>query len=166
MTQDTLELLKELLRANPRQYLQVVVQVAVKYSEQLTPTVLIDLFEGFKLYEGLYLYLNQIISYSQDPEVHYKFIQAGARTGQYKEVEKICRESNYYDPEKTKNFLKEARLPEQQQLLMSLIIVCDRFDFVNDLTHYLYQNKMMKFIEVYVQKGEYPFFSFFFSRAK
>eukprot|EP01102_Stenamoeba_stenopodia_P016270 TRINITY_DN566_c1_g3_i1.p1 TRINITY_DN566_c1_g3~~TRINITY_DN566_c1_g3_i1.p1 ORF type:complete len:1717 (-),score=467.09 TRINITY_DN566_c1_g3_i1:143-5293(-) len=150
--EDTLELLKELLRANPRQYLQVVVQVAVKYSEQLTPTVLIDLFENFKLYEGLYLYLNQIISYSQDPEVHFKFIQAGARTGQYKEVEKICRESNYYDPEKTKNFLKEARLPEQQQLLMSLIIVCDRFDFVNDLTHYLYQNKMMKFIEVYVQK--------------
>lgn len=149
---DSLELLKELLRSNPRQYLQVAVQVATKYSEQLTPAVLIELFESFKLYEGLYLYLGQIINFNQDPDVHFKYIQAAAHTQQYKEVERICRESSSYDPEKTKNFLKEARLPEQQGLLMSLIIVCDRFDFVNDLTHYLYQNKMVKFIEVYVQK--------------
>ena len=34
------------------------------------------------------------------------FIQAACKTGQMKEVERICRESNCYDPERVKNFLK------------------------------------------------------------
>ena len=32
--------------------------------------------------------------------------QAACKTGQIKEVERICRESNCYDPERVKNFLK------------------------------------------------------------
>ncbi|KAG1779650.1 glycosyltransferase family 20-domain-containing protein [Suillus placidus] len=47
-------------------------------------------------------------------------------------------------PEKVKNFLKEAKLPDQ----LPLIIVCDHFDFVHDLVLYLYQNGLTKFIEV------------------
>lgn len=85
---------------------------------------------------------------SEDPEVHFKYIQAATRTGQIREVERICRESNYYNPEKVKNFLKEAKLQDQ----LPLIIVCDRFDFVHDLVLYLYQNGLTKFIEVYVQR--------------
>lgn len=85
---------------------------------------------------------------SQDPEVHFKYIQAATRTGQIREVERLCRESNFYNPEKVKNFLKEAKLADQ----LPLIIVCDRFDFVHDLVLYLYQNGLIKFIEVYVQR--------------
>ena len=33
-----------------------------------------------------------------------------------------------------------------------LINVCDRFDMVEDLTHYLYTNNMLRYIEGYVQK--------------
>lgn len=33
-----------------------------------------------------------------------------------------------------------------------LINVCDRHDFVADLTHFLYVNNMLRFIEGYVQK--------------
>ena len=33
-----------------------------------------------------------------------------------------------------------------------MIIVCDRFDFVHDLVLYLYQQKLTKYIETYVQK--------------
>jgi Region in Clathrin and VPS len=85
---------------------------------------------------------------SQDSEVHFKYIQAATRTNQIREVERICRESNYYNPEKVKNFLKEAKLADQ----LPLIIVCDRFDFVHDLVLYLYQNGLTQFIEVYVTK--------------
>jgi len=46
------------------------------------------------------------VNYSQDPEVHFKYIQAACRTGQFKEVERIVRDSNCYDPERVKNFLK------------------------------------------------------------
>lgn len=97
---------------------------------------------------GLYYYLGSIVNLSQDPEVHFKYIQAATRTGQIREVERICRESNFYNPEKVKNFLKEAKLSDQ----LPLIIVCDRFDFVHDLVLYLYQNGLTNFIEVYVQR--------------
>ena len=36
--------------------------------------------------------------------------QAACKTGQMKEVERICRESNCYDPERVKNFLKVGLL--------------------------------------------------------
>lgn len=140
--------MQEMLRVNIRQNLQVVVQIATKYSDILGPVKLIEMFESFKTFEGLYYYLGSIVNLSQDPEVHFKYIQAAVRTGQIREVERICRESNFYNPEKVKNFLKEARLQDQ----LPLIIVCDRFDFVHDLVLYLYQNGLTKFIEVYVQQ--------------
>src|SRR5690606_35849889 len=119
--QNTLECLKEMLTVNMRQNLQVCIQVATKYSDILTPAAVIELFESFKSFEGLYYYLGSIINFNQDPDVHFKYIQAACRTGQMKEVERICRESNAYDAERVKNFLKEAKLTDQ----LALIIVCD-----------------------------------------
>jgi len=69
---------------------------------------------------GLYFYLGSIVNLNEDQEVHFKYIQAATRTGQIWEVEHICRESNFYNPEKVKNFLKEAKLSDQ----LPLIIVC------------------------------------------
>lgn len=55
--------------------------------------------------------------------------------------------SAHYDPEKVKNFLKEADLTDQ----LPLIIVCDRFNFVHDLVLHLYRRQQFKAIETYVQ---------------
>ncbi|XP_008667181.1 clathrin heavy chain 1 isoform X1 [Zea mays] len=123
-------------------------QAAKEYSEQLGVDACIKLFEQFKSYEGLYFFLGSYLSSSEDPEIHFKYIEAAARTGQIKEVERVTRESNFYDAEKTKNFLMEAKLPDARPL----INVCDRFGFVPDLTHYLYTNNMLRYIEGYVQK--------------
>ncbi|OSD03000.1 clathrin heavy chain [Trametes coccinea BRFM310] len=147
-TEQSFACMQEMLRVNIRQNLQIVVQIATKYSDILGPVKLIEMFESFKTYEGLYYYLGSIVNLSQDPEVHFKYIQAATRTGQIREVERICRESNYYNPEKVKNFLKEAKLTDQ----LPLIIVCDRFDFVHDLVLYLYQRGLLNFIEVYVTR--------------
>ncbi|KAI0629190.1 clathrin heavy chain [Trametes polyzona] len=147
-TEQSFACMQEMLRVNIRQNLQIVVQIATKYSDILGPVKLIEMFESFKTYEGLYYYLGSIVNLSQDPEVHFKYIQAATRTGQIREVERICRESNYYNPEKVKNFLKEAKLTDQ----LPLIIVCDRFDFVHDLVLYLYQRGLTNFIEVYVTR--------------
>ncbi|KAK7088574.1 clathrin heavy chain 1 [Littorina saxatilis] len=146
--EDSLECLKAMLTANIRQNLQVCVQIASKYHEQLSTDSLIELFESFKSYEGLFYFLGSIVNFSQEQDVHFKYIQAACKTGQIKEVERICRESNCYDPERVKNFLKEAKLTDQ----LPLIIVCDRFDFVHDLVLYLYRNNLQKYIEIYVQK--------------
>lgn len=95
-----------MLSNNLRQNLQLVIQIASKYSEQLGSANLISLFESFKSFEGLYYYLGSIVNLSQDADVHFKYIQAACRTGQGKELERMCRESSVYDPERVKNFLK------------------------------------------------------------
>ncbi|ETE62313.1 Clathrin heavy chain 1, partial [Ophiophagus hannah] len=108
--EDSVECLRAMLSANIRQNLQLCVQVASKYHEQLGTQSLVELFESFKSYEGLFYFLGSIVNFSQDPDVHFKYIQAACKTGQIKE---------------------EAKLTDQ----LPLIIVCDRFDFVHDLVN-------------------------------
>ncbi|KAL3953789.1 hypothetical protein ACCO45_011745 [Purpureocillium lilacinum] len=146
--EQSLDCLDAMMKHNIRQNLQSVVNIATKYSELLGPVRLIDLFEKYKTAEGLFYYLGSIVNLSEDPDVHFKYIEAATRSNQLNEVERICRDSSFYNPEKVKNFLKEAKLPEQ----LPLIIVCDRFNFVHDLILYLYQNQQFQAIESYVQR--------------
>jgi len=142
-----LECLTDLLRHN-RQNLQVVVQVAIKYHGQIGADKIVKMFEQFGSNEGVFYFLGAILSSSTDPEVHFNYIQAASRCGNMQEVERVCRESTSYNPEKVKDFLKEAKLPDPRPL----IYVCDLHGFVGELTTYLYSNSLMKYIEVYVVK--------------
>jgi len=148
----SLEIIKELLGRNIRQNLQLVVQVATKYSDPLGPEDLIKLFEDFKCYEGLFYYLGAIVNQSMLPVVHKKYIEAAAKMQQFKEVERVCRDSTVYDPLEVKQFLMEAKLPDPRPL----IHVCDRYDFIDEMTAYLYNNNLLKYIEVYVTKVSPP----------
>ncbi|KAJ6670981.1 CLATHRIN HEAVY CHAIN RELATED [Salix viminalis] len=103
-----LECMKDLLLVNLRGNLQIIVQTAKEYCEQLGVDACIKLFEQFKSYEGLYFFLGSYLSSSEEPEIHFKYIEAAAKTGQIKEVE--------------------------------------------HLTHYLFVNNMLRYIEGYVQK--------------
>ncbi|KAG5560738.1 hypothetical protein RHGRI_003917 [Rhododendron griersonianum] len=85
---------------------------------------------------------------SEDPKIHFRYIKAATKAGQIEKVEHITRESNFFDPEKTKNFLMKAKLRDPRPL----INVCDRFGFVPELAHYLYSNNMLSYIEGYVEK--------------
>ncbi|CAJ0541647.1 Ff.00g081550.m01.CDS01 [Fusarium sp. VM40] len=145
--EQSLDCLDAMMKTNIRQNLQSVVTIATKYSELLGAVRLIDLFEKYKTAEGLFYYLGSVVNLSEDPDVHFKYIEAATKMGQFNEVERLCRDSTVYNPEKVKNFLKEAKLPEQ----LPLIIVCDRFNFVHDLILYLYQNQQFGAIETYVQ---------------
>ena len=141
-----IEVLGDLLK-NPAAE-ALVVKVATQFSDQLTPEELIKLFEAAKSYNGLYYYLGAIINTSENKAVHYKYIVAAAQLKQWKEVERVCRDSTVYDPASVKDFLLDAKLPDPRPL----IHVCDRFGFIEELTSYLYANKLQKFIEVYVTK--------------
>ena len=146
--EQSLDCMNEMLKVNIRQNLQAVIRIAQKFSDLLGASNIIDLLEKYRTAEGLYYYLGGIVNVSEDKDVHFKYIEAATKMNQFTEVERICRESNFYDPEKVKNFLKEARLTEQ----LPLIIVCDRFNFIHDLVLHLYQNQQFKSIEVYVQR--------------
>ena len=145
---DTLTCLKDLMAANKNQNLSIVVAVAIKFSDLIGPAALIALFESFNSYHGTYSYLNQVVNFSQDADVHFKYIEAAVKVNQLSEVERIVQESQFYDPVRVKEFLKESKLSDQ----VPLIIVCDRHGFVDDLTSYLYKNNLTRYIEVYLQK--------------
>ena len=149
------ELVREMLAKDLRQNLQICVQIATKYSEVMTPQVLMALFEEYKSMEGLFYYLGSIVNFSNDENVHYKYIVACTKVGMmrndYKELERITRESTYYPAEKVKDFLKsevrtrsftfwfintlvlyffQTKLPDPRPL----INVCDKHDMVEELT--------------------------------
>jgi len=142
-----LECLYDLMRHN-RQNLNVVVQIAIKYNEQVGTGKLVEMFESFGSNEGVFYFLGAILSTSTDPNAHFSYIKAASRCGNMQEVERVCRESTCYDPEIVKDFLKEAKLPDPRPL----IYVCDLHGHVGELTEYLYKNSLMKYIEVYVVK--------------
>lgn len=148
----SMELLNALLGHNLRQNLQIVVQVATKYAEQLGGKELIELFEKYKSFDGLYYFLGAVVNFSQDPDVHFKYIEAATKMGQFKEVERVCRDSSVYDPVRVKEFLKESKLQDPRPL----IHVCDRHDYIEELTQYLYSNNLLKYIEVYATKVSQP----------
>lgn len=145
--EQSLMLIKDMLSRGPAN-MQICVEVAKKYHEELGGKELIGIFEQYKATEGLYYFLGAIVNFSEEPIVHFKYIQSSCMLGQFKEAERVCRDSTIYEPEEVKNYLKNARLPDPRPL----IHVCDRFDFVDELTEYLYQNSLLQYIEVYVTK--------------
>ncbi|PVV01950.1 hypothetical protein BB560_003614 [Smittium megazygosporum] len=141
-------ILKDMLTSDSKGNLQTVVQAAIKYSEKIGPQVIISMFEETNSLEGLYYYLGSAINTTTDSAVVFKYIQVACQVGQFKEVERIVRDNNSYDPIKVKNYLIEANLEDQ----LSLIIVCDKHNLVKDLISHLYKYRYYKFIEVYVQQ--------------
>lgn len=139
---------REILKANPKQNVAVAVQIASKFSEIFTPQKIIAIFEEFNSFEGLFYYLASIVDNSKDPDVHFKYIQSGVRTGNIAEVERITRESQFYDPQKTKDFLKECKLQD----MTPFINVCDKYDMIEEMVTYLYKNQLLKYIDFYVKQ--------------
>jgi clathrin heavy chain len=92
----SLDSLDAMLAHNLRGNLQIVIQIAQKYSDLLGPTRLIALFEKYKTAEGLYYYLGAIVNVAEDKDVTYKYIEAATRLGQLNEVERVCRESSKF----------------------------------------------------------------------
>ncbi|KAH9582085.1 hypothetical protein LSM04_004601 [Trypanosoma melophagium] len=144
---DSMKCLEDLLQ-NHRQNFKVIVQVATRYSEALGPHKLIELFLERKLYDILYYYLGAIVPYTRDPEIHFRYIEAAAEVGQAQELERMTRESPCYDPERTKNYLKNKKLTD----LWPLINVCDQHNYIDELVRYLIETDNESLIEQYVQR--------------
>eukprot|EP00181_Compsopogon_caeruleus_P004586 CAMPEP_0184684602 /NCGR_PEP_ID=MMETSP0312-20130426/15903_1 /TAXON_ID=31354 /ORGANISM="Compsopogon coeruleus, Strain SAG 36.94" /LENGTH=1737 /DNA_ID=CAMNT_0027137941 /DNA_START=95 /DNA_END=5308 /DNA_ORIENTATION=+ len=145
---DALECLKELIKQNPKGNLQLSVTVAAKYTDHLGATKLMNIFSSLKIQNALYLYLGAVVSFSDDPEVHFKFIEAACNLGMFDDAERVTRESNFYDPERVKVFLMSIKPRDPRPL----INVCDRFGFVDEMIRFMIKNGQMKFVEGYVQR--------------
>jgi hypothetical protein len=98
----------------------------------------------FSLFLGLFYFLGSIVNFSQDADVHFKYIQAACKTGQIKEVERICRESQCYEPERVKNFLKVKYL-----IIMNYHSQCIFIYFFQTTV-----NACLKFDKSYIKKNK------------
>ncbi|CAD7945130.1 unnamed protein product [Amoebophrya sp. A120] len=148
--QTCLEVMGDLMK-NRHQNLNVVVQVAIKCHQQIGAEKLIEMFESFSSFEGVFYFVGAISSQMGEghPEVIFKYIQAASRLGNVQEVERVLKENpKSYDPVKVKDFLKGEKLPDPRPL----IYVCDLHGFIEELATYLYNNQLLKYIEVYVTK--------------
>eukprot|EP00808_Paulinella_micropora_P023441 g48897.t1 len=143
-----IDCLRDLLRYNMQQNIRLVVEVAKKWSTQLGSEELIRLFEEFNSYNGLYFYLQSQVNQTEEKGLVFKYIQAATKLNQLKEVERVCRDNNNFEPKEVKEFLLENELKDPRPL----IHVCDRFGYVEELVTYLYQKGKENFIEAYVQR--------------
>jgi clathrin heavy chain len=145
---DSLELLDELLTNDLRGNIQRVVQVAIRYSDALGPSRLIDLFEKHQCYEGMYLYLGAILATSKSPYVVAKYIEAACRTQQWSEAERVTRESDLYNPEQVKELLFELRPKDPRPI----INVCEKGGDVEDMVRYFVKQNQLEIVKGYVQR--------------
>ena len=145
---NALQCLYDMMKANRAGNLQVIVQTAIKYNSELTIAALVEMFEKFGSYDGLFYFLGSVLTSTEDPDVHFKYIEAAAKLNQSTEVERVIKETKFYDPVRVKDFLKEIRLPDPRPL----IYLCDIHGFTEELTRYLYKNGLNRYIEVYLVK--------------
>ena len=138
--------LHELLHSNPIQNLQVVIEAASRYNQRIPLTELVKLFETYGNNNGLFMFLSRVINQIKDPEIVFKYICAGVITNNFQEVCRVVKENDNYDPKKVLEFFLDKRLVDPRPF----IILCDKHDFIEDLTKYLYKNKLTRFLENYV----------------
>lgn len=138
--------LHELLRNNPMQNLNLVSDAAVKYSTRIPVNELVKLFETYGSAQGLYIFISRIINVINDPDIMFKYICAGVISNNWPEVERVIKEYDNYDPAKVLEFFLEKKLINQKPL----IILCDKYDYIEQLTVYLYKNKLHRILENYL----------------
>lgn len=106
------------------------------------------MLEAYGANEGLLLFLCNVLPHTDNPDIYFKYIEACARMGNFKEVERVIKETQFYDPKRVKEFLMEGKFGDPRPL----IYLCDMHGFIEDLTRYLYTTGQPKCIEIYLFK--------------
>jgi clathrin heavy chain len=144
---DALACLHRLLESN-RQNGQLCAEIAVKYAAKIDAKKSIQILESFGSNDALLYFLCNVLPHTQDPDIYFKYIECCARLSRFGDVEKVIKETNYYDPVKVRDFLMEGKFSDPRPL----IYLCDMHNFIEDLTKYLYTTKQQRCIEVYLFK--------------
>lgn len=146
--EDSLGCLYELMRSNPRANGPLCADIAVKYSNKIDAKKSIQVLESFGVNDGLLHFLCNVLPHTDDSEIYFKYIETCARLNRFTDVEKVIKETSYYDPVRVRDFLMEGKFADPRPL----IYLCDMHGFIEDLTKYLFQTKQQKCIEIYLFK--------------
>ena len=151
--EQTTSLLQGMMELTPLS-VQVCVELAKKYHDKLQLAELVKDFNGAK--ESLYVFLGAIVDGSEDPRVHFEYIKMSCELHKFKEASRFCHESDVYDPQEVKDYLKDAEFPN----VAPFMFVCHKYNFVGEMTEYLYLNNFKDAIKNYLnivkEKSPHP----------
>lgn len=89
---DCVNCMNNLMRSN-RQNGALVAEIAVKYAAKIDTKKSIHVLESYGTNEGLLLFLCNVLPHTDDPDIYFKYIEACARMGNFKEVERVIKET-------------------------------------------------------------------------
>jgi len=148
-TNDAIDILRDMMKTSAQKNLRIIVEVAKAWHGKFGAMPLIRIFEESQAFNGLFVFLNgDIVANSQDPAVVFKFVEAAVATGQFQDLERVCREHKYYDAKEVKEFLISRQIKNP----LPLIHVCNQNGFIEELAQYLFQNQFEKHLVIYVQR--------------
>ena len=141
------ECLRELLINKDNDNAPLVAKIAGIYWEKLGIDKVINLFNETKNNYSIYLFISEVVKSSDDPDIHFRCLKETAKIGDFQEMIKICSESNHLQPEKVRDYLINQDFEDK----FPLIIVCNRFGFIEELTNYLYKMGYFHELNIYIQ---------------
>jgi clathrin heavy chain len=149
-----LDCLKEMLTQQPNQNQALVVElcnlcVDDDDEEALRPSNVLNMFESVGATEAAYSYLqkNQNLLENSEQLTH-KYLELAVKLSRASAVSQVVRENNAYEPVYVRKLLEQAKLTDA----LPYLILCDRFDFVKELTVYLYEQELSRHLELYTTR--------------
>ncbi|KNH08069.1 clathrin heavy chain protein [Perkinsela sp. CCAP 1560/4] len=146
--EDGLELFEELVASDPEGNCHVSVEIAAKYHGIFGILPIVNIFLKHSAFKAIYYFLSSVKDVSKDPEVHFRYIEAAIHEDEITELDRFTRETEIYDPVRTKALLLESSLEDPRPLMN----VCDKYNYVEEMIKHFIQSKHFKFVELYVQK--------------
>mmetsp|Transcript_30887 Transcript_30887/g.22454 ORF Transcript_30887/g.22454 Transcript_30887/m.22454 type:complete len:286 (-) Transcript_30887:249-1106(-) len=134
--EDSLTSMHDLLRVN-RANGMLCAKIAVKYSSKIDAKKSIEVLESFGTNDGLLYFLCNVLPNTDDQDIYFKYIEACARMNNMKEVERVIKDTDNYDPVRVKDFLKDGKFQDPRPL----IYLCDKHGYVDEMTRFLYTTK-------------------------
>lgn len=96
--------LNQLMQAN-RQNAQLCAEISVANIQRLDAKQVIGVLESYGTNEGLLFFLMNVLPATDDHDIYFKYIECCARMGNFKEVERVIKETKNYDSLKVRDFL-------------------------------------------------------------
>lgn len=141
----SLEVMNDLLRSN-RANGQLCAEIGVKFADKIDTKKTIACLEQSAANEAILFFLCNVLPHTDDPDIYFKYIESCSRLGNFKEVERVIKETQNYDPLKVRDFLMDGKFQDPRPL----IYLCDKHQYTEDLTKYLYTTNQVKCIEIYL----------------
>jgi clathrin heavy chain len=108
---------------------------------------LVDVFEAVNAWDGVFFFLGPLLEKSRDSKIYHKYIEACVKCGNLAEAEKVIQNcGGSYDPEKVLELLLASKLSDPK----CLVVLCDKNNYIKEMTKYLWENGFTMYIEMYV----------------